>query len=232
MSSLLTKVNHGYGKYLLLGIDFAFIAASMVRYRLRFFFNEELLSVGQDGGYAEQFQYVKLMAIILLLGLAALATKSALIGGWAIIFSILLADDKLILHEKWGEKFAEWFSIQPMFYLRAIDYGELMVFAMWGIIAVAILVATSRIDRSFIARQLSKGLLLSLGGLALFGGAFDMLHIAARNFYGLSPRGENLFDALEDGGEMIVVSLALWFIYQIYLKVRFKSKQMKASHQG
>ncbi|MGC1306839.1 MAG: hypothetical protein WA885_06390 [Phormidesmis sp.] len=218
MSSLITKVNRSYGKYFLLGIDFAFIAVNMVRDRIDFLGSKDLLAISKDGGYAEQFQYIQLAAIILLLCLLAKAKKSVLIGGWAVVFLILLADDQLRIHEVLGGRLAEWLSLQPMFNLRAKDFGELMVFSLWGVISVAILAVTGWIDRSAIAKQISKGLLLSLLGLAFFGGFFDMLHIAVQNAWSLSGIYEDLvnvtFDTVEDGGEMIVVSLALWFVYK------------------
>lgn len=222
MSLFVSKANRYYGKYLLLGIDFALIAASTVRNHISFLGGEDLLSVSKDGGYAEYFQYAKLAAIIVLLYLAAKAKRSALIGGWGIIFFILLADDALQIHERGGSMLADWLSIPAMYHLRSVDYGELMVFALWGLTAIAILTVTSRIDQSPIARQVSKGLLLLLLGLAFFGGFFDMLHIAVANNWELSGTGHRLFDAIEDGGEMVVVSLMLAFVYRIYLNLKFK----------
>ena len=222
MSLFVSRTNRYYGKYLLLGMDFALIAASIVRHHINFPGGEDLLSVSKDGGYAEYFQYAKLATIVVLLYLVARVKRSALIGGWGIIFFILLADDALKIHERGGARLADWFSFSAMYNLRAVDYGELMVFALWGLIAIAILTVTSRIDRSPTAREVSKGLFLLLLGLACFGGLFDMLHIAAANTWELSATGNNLFDAVEDGGEMVVVSLVLGFVYRIYLNLKFK----------
>ncbi len=214
MSSYIQKFNHTYGKYWLLGIDFAFAIASLARHRFTFGLDEVLLSIGRDDGYAENFQYLKLAAIIGLLCFCAITEKSAAIGGWAIVFGILLLDDRLAIHERVGEKLADWLSFQPMFNLRAIDFGEIMVFATWGIIAIAVLTITYRKNRSEIAKQIFKGLLLSLLGLAVFGGFFDMLHIVVQTLMGENLFRDDLFDVLEDGGEMVIISLALYFVYQ------------------
>lgn len=214
MSSYLQKINHTYGKYWLLGIDFAFAIASLTRHRFTFGLDEVLLSISRDDGYAENFQYLKLAAIIGILCFCAIAEKSAAIGGWAIIFGILLVDDRLAIHERVGAKLADWLSFQPMFNLRAIDFGEIMIFATWGIIAIAVLTITYRTNRSEVAKQIFKGLLLSLLGLAVFGGFFDMLHIAVQNLMGEALVRDEIFDVLEDGGEMAIISLALYFVYQ------------------
>ena len=224
MSSYIQKFNNTYGKYWLLGIDFAFAIASLARHRFTFGLDEVLLSIGRDDGYAENFQYLKLAAIIGILCFCAITEKSAAIGGWAIIFGILLMDDRLAIHERVGAKLADWLSFQPMFNLRAVDFGEIMIFATWGIIAIAVLAITYRTNRSEVAKQIFKGLSLSLLGLAVFGGFFDMLHIVVENLMGEALIRDELFDVLEDGGEMVVISLALWFIYQ-------RAQRVQAKHQ-
>ncbi len=184
-----------------------------------------LFSVAKDGGYGEFFQYLKFGAISLLLWMSARVQKSALMGGWAAIFLMLLIDDSIKLHERLGGQFVAWFSIPSAYGLRAQDYGEIMVFLMLGAIALAILVLTSRMDRAPAARSLSKYLLLFLVGLAFFGGLVDMAHIYVDQTYGLSPKGNRMFAAVEDGGEMIVISLALWFVYRFYLSLKSSRPQ-------
>jgi hypothetical protein len=218
MSFFIAKINNFYGKYVLLGIDFAFIAASILRSPSSSFSSKDLLSISQDGGYAEHFQYAKLGVIVFLLCLLAIAKKSILIGGWAVIFAILLADDRLIIHEQLGGMLASRLSIPSIYYLRAQDYGEILVYLMWGVIAVTILAVSVWFDRCLVAQQVSKGLLLSLLGLVCVGGIFDMLHIVVTNIWRLSENANRLFDAIEDGGEMIIVTFALWFVYRMYLK--------------
>jgi len=218
MSSFAAKISTQYGKYLLLGIDFAFIVASIWRAQLGLGGGEDLFAVSKDGGYAEQFQYIQFAGVILLLSLLAVRAKSALSGGWAMIFSILLADDKLALHETWGTYLAGWFSFQPLFRLRAVDYGEMTVFALWGLISLSILSTADLIDQSAVGLKVSKALFLSLLGFAFFGAFFDMLHIVVLDIYTLTFMQNNVFDAIEDGGEMIVISLVLWFVYRTFVE--------------
>ena len=190
MSSFAAKISTEYGKY----------------------------AVSKDGGYAEQFQYIQFAGVILFLALLAARAKSALIGAWVVIFSILLADDKLALHETWGAYIAGWFSFQPLFRLRAVDYGEMTVFALWGLISLSLLSMADLIDQSTIGLRVSKALFLSLVGFAFFGAFFDMLHIVVLDTYTLTFMQNNIFDAIEDGGEMIVISLVLWFVYRTFVE--------------
>ena len=135
MNSYLQKINSTYVKYVLLSMDFVFIVASLMRSHINFPGEEYMLSIGADRGYPELFQYMKFAAIILLLAISAISKRSAAIGGWAVIFTILLLDDALSIHEEVGIKLAEWLSVPPMFHLRSADYGEMMVFACWGILS-------------------------------------------------------------------------------------------------
>lgn len=181
-----------------------------------------MLSVAKDGGYAEYLQYAKFGLSILLLSLMALTKKSALTGGWAFIFALLIVDDKVSIHERLGTRLTEIFAFQPMFFLRAVDYGELIVYAMMAAIAGTVLIVTTRLDKSPKAHQLSRTLFLSLLGLAFFGGVVDMLSIAASQIWTLSALAKRCFDAIEDGGEMIVISMALGYIYQAYVHTRLR----------
>ncbi len=206
--------------FFLIGLDFVLIAASVMRFKTGLADYGNMFSVSEDGGYAEYFQYFKFGIIIFLLSASMKAYKSALIGGWALVFAMLCADDALSIHESLGRNLATWFSIPSMYNLRPEDYGEIAVYVMMGVIVAAILTLCSRIDRSSTARALSKGLLVLLVGLGFFGGLVDMLHIAAKEAFQLSINKNALFAAFEDGGEMIVVSLILWFVYRFYLTVK------------
>ncbi len=220
MISFIKEFNRSRSKYLLLfllGIDFALIAISVNRFHMDILGNlRDPWSVSFDGGYAEYFQYFKLATMILLLTLLSRLAKSALLSGWALIFAMLLIDDAMSIHENLGSKLSEWFSISPMYYLRSVDYGEMMIYCLLGIITVAILVVANRIDHSLLARQISRGLLLSILGLVCFGGIIDMVHIMFDEALELDRNGMLFFDAIEDGGEMVVISLVLGFVFHSY----------------
>jgi hypothetical protein len=226
MSSLSKKIKTRREYYFLLfliSIDLALIGGNLLQLFTSYSTHEKLTSLSQDNSYGERFQYLKFGAIALLLYLSSKVKKSILLGGWALIFLMLLVDDAISVHERLGARLAQWFSISDMYNLRSVDYGEIIVFLMLGAIAAGILTITSRIDRTPLSLQISKALLLFLVGLAFFGGIMDMLHSVAQETSELSQRENIIFGIVEDGGEMIIVSLTLWFVYCFYLSLRPQS---------
>src|SRR5687767_6294566 len=61
-------------------------------------------SIGSEGGFAEQLQYLKAAIIALLLFAVAARRRSAVVLIWALIFLFVLADDAGELHERVGSR--------------------------------------------------------------------------------------------------------------------------------
>ena len=158
-----------------------------------------------EGSYAEQFQYAK--EFVAAIGLATLAwrTRVLVYAAWSALFVYLLLDDWQSIHERGGTLLADIIGLQAVLGLRPQDLGELAVsVAAGGIVLGAIALAhgaAPEIHRTVSARLL--GLLLML---VLFGIGVDMLHSALDH---LPVKG---FTVLEDGGEMIAMSLILAYI--------------------
>ncbi|MFK8182809.1 MAG: hypothetical protein AB8B99_05495 [Phormidesmis sp.] len=222
MSIFTSKMTGNYGKYFLLGLDLALILVSISRFGSDISGGDDVFSISKDRGYAEYFQYAKFGVAIVLLSLMSLTRKSALMGGWAFIFCMLVFDDRVSIHERLGTRLSEIFAFEPMWLLRAEDYGELVVYATMAVIAGTVLIVTSLIESSPEAHQLSRALFVSLLGLAFFGGVVDMLSIAASQIWTLSEFAKRCLDAVEDGGEMIVISIAIWQVYQAYAQTRMR----------
>lgn len=200
---------------LLLAVDVVFIVL-YVLYKLPEVAPALDLSLGQgfaidrDGGYAEVFQYLKEGTIVLLLGLLALRTRLSYLS-WSLLFLYLLADDSLQVHEKLGGIVSERLEFAPLFNLRLQDFGELLVSALVGMFFLAaIAVAYWLGDRAF--RKSSGYLLLLLAALASTGIVADMIHqmIGSR-----LVRGS--LTIVEDGGEMLVMSVIVWFVVALVL---------------
>lgn len=94
-------------------------------------------------------------------------------------------------------------SIIPPSRLRRHDLGELIGSASSGLILLPALLAAYR----FAARA-NRKVFHDVVLLVIFGVDVDMVHIA---FSG-SPRIELVLGILEDGGEMLAVSLLLWYV--------------------
>jgi hypothetical protein len=157
----------------------------------------------KDGGYAEQFGYLQLAALVILLLGRAVGRRAWLSFGWAVTFAVTLADDSLELHERYGGTIVNWTGLHAAFGLRAQDFGELAVWTALGVCIVAVLVLcylrSDNAERTGLQPLLF--IALALGFLAV---VVDMVHSVFRGW----PMGQVL-TVVEDGGELLLSSAAL-----------------------
>ncbi len=177
--------------------------------------NEFYLDV--DGGYAEWFQYLKLLGTVWLLAALVKGQRQPLYFVWLALFAFLLLDDALRLHETAGLWLANVTGLPSLAGLRPRDVGELF-FA--GLVALGLLtwlvLAYQGSNGHFggtqcqRARQFSLVLILSLCLLGVVGVGLDMLEQMVTGW----PTLHELLIALEDGGELVVVSVMVWLVYR------------------
>ncbi len=168
-------------------------------------------SLGRERGYAEIYQYIKLLWITFILSRFAFEKRQAIYGVGALLFFYLLLDDSLEIHETAGRIIGDRIGIESAFGLRGQDYGELGVSAFAGVFFLTAGWLAYRYSDA-LARKVGVYLLISLFVLALFGVGADMLHQFVANKF---PWSETPLLILEDGGELIVVSAICWFVYSL-----------------
>ncbi|MFD1162295.1 MULTISPECIES: hypothetical protein [Hwangdonia] len=164
-------------------------------------------SLEKDFGYSEIFQYLKEYWSFLLLFFVFVDKQKLTYLIWSAFFLYLLLDDSLSIHENVGEYLANYFNIQPRFNLRSVDFGEILVSFLVGF-AFLILFLFTYIKGKIEEKIVIKNLAVLVFALAFFGVFIDVLHIAL-------PFGENKLAVIEDGGEMIVLSILLWYIFNL-----------------
>lgn len=196
---------------LLLVADCAFIVLHFLA--LTVLSNYPLLLLHVDQGYPEFFQYIKELWIVGLLLSLTIRTKAVGYSVWALLFLYLLIDDSLRIHETYGEFIAARLEFTPFLGLRAKDFGELAVSATAGGFFITLL-ALFYLNGSAAFKQTSRHLLLLLFALALFGIFFDMVHLATMGRWTFSY----LLGIVEDGGEMIVMSVMAWYAFLLNLR--------------
>lgn len=167
-------------------------------------------SMTRDRGYAEVFQYLKIFWIICLLALLFTRYKASVMLAWIFIFGYMLLDDSLQIHETVGRYLVANLDIQPAFRLRAQDFGELLVTAIAGTFLFSFLAVTYFKARAY-ARQVTHRLLALVAAIAFFGIVIDMIHM-------MVPWGNTFFAMLEDGGEMLIMSLTLGYCFHLLLQ--------------
>lgn len=172
--------------------------------------HEELLWITEDQSYAEIFQYIKELWIVLILGFGYLSCKKFIFLAWTLLFNYVLLDDFLSIHETVGSRVSNFFQFQDALNLRAVDFGEILVSATVGI-SFLILISWAHSQSNYIERKYGSFLIFFLFTLAITGIFFDLIHVVIYDNRNLNL----IFALLEDGGEQIAMSFTLAFVYAI-----------------
>jgi hypothetical protein len=176
-------------------------------------FNNPLLGINQDQGYAEIYMYLKELWIIILLVFILIKTKTIGYSGWILLFIYILLDDSLEIHETLGSYIATQLEFSSLLGLRPQDFGELSVSAISATILLGLLLFFY-IGSSNAYKHVSKNIFLLLLALAFFGIFIDMLDMVIK----LGWEVDYIFAAIEDGGELMVMSLLLYYIYLVKIR--------------
>ncbi|MEL6354935.1 MAG: hypothetical protein AAFR58_24795, partial [Cyanobacteria bacterium J06627_28] len=169
------------------------------------------LKITQDRGYAEVFQYIKEFWISGTLALVFFRTRSLLFLGWSALFFYLLLDDSLRIHENWSK--APYFP--SLFGLGSNASGELLISLGIGLFFLLWIAAAYRKTRDASSKAVSKSLTWMLFLLGFVGIFIDALHILVQ-----VPLLDPILTVIEDGGEMIVMSLILSFVLLLPQQIR------------
>ena len=193
----------------LLLVDLAFLLLHLqffTRYSLGMMFNLEA-----DHGYSEWFQYFKEGLICCLLFYVFYRKKSKVFASWAWLVLFLLADDSFRLHERSGDLLAPVIpeALANLFHVSPDSLAEVLFFGIAGCTLIAP-VAFFHLRSSHQDRRHSLNLLLMLGVLSFFGVFVDLLHMMVAG-WGANSVVVKLFGMIEDGGELLAMSVMLWY---------------------
>lgn len=171
------------------------------------------LKISTDHSWAEMFLYAKWLGACMLFALAWRRSRVALYGAFSFLFLVVLCDDSFSLHEGVvAQRVAEIMGFQAAFGLRAIDFAELTIWALLGLMIVTTLIVGYRRTPPS-GRVLAPWLFGSFAALLVCGIGVDMLHVVVTGGVegGLRRVLNTAFDMVEDGGEMIVGSLVVGY---------------------
>lgn len=170
-----------------------------------------MLKISEDRALPEGFNYLKWMVICAALLLMGLRTRWLAPALWATVFFLILIDDSFQLHEHFGSRLATLLELADYSLLSGTAMGEIAAFGAMGMLAVALVGALFR-QRDPETQLLSQRYLVIILALGIFGVGFDLMHAAVRNLT-FAPHVVSLlsqiFTVIEDGGEMLVASLAV-----------------------
>ena len=222
--SLLPAFDSGAGLLLtvLLSSDLLFLLLHIV-YKTRFI-SDPLLSLEQDGGFAEMMQYMKAYWISLLMGWLAFRNRELHYAAWSMLFLYLMADDWLQVHEQLGATLTLKYTIPNAFGLRGVDFGELVVSAAAALLLLPSVCLTF-LRASPRVRTVGTRMAMILFGIVFFGVGVDVLHSMVNHirFYGPAAT------IVEDLGEMIVMTIGCSYVFGEVLQYRRTGSRSSAS---
>lgn len=203
---LSSNTKYQYFLIMLLLFDAFFIYASW-SYPSNSFTNDAF-DITKELGYSELFQHVKEFTIALILFKVFIKTKDTIFFVWSLFFTYLLLDDSFQIHEIVGNTIASnLISKSPHFFnLRGQDLGELMISALVGSMFLLLFIRHFYGSTQAI-KKISYNLIVLVIFLLFCGIFIDMVHSALPNVAG--------FTTFEDGGEMIVMSVICWYVYNV-----------------
>lgn len=206
-------------------VDFLFIAV-FVGYGIWFVFNEQpvkypqIWSLSADYSASEFFGYLNMAGTVTLLCMAFFKTREPMLLSWAGIFTILILDDVLQLHEFGGEWIASILPIKEFAGVGIHHFGELVVWMVLGLISFSglmfgLIKSNGRVD------QYNGFFLLAISGLVFCGLGIDLVasfeflqNTQTSGFWSHIIYG--FFLIAEDGGELVFMSLSFAGAYAIW----------------
>jgi len=192
---------------MLISVDVVFIAAYYLHVHSSIF-EIYLFSLTIDRSYPEIYQYIKEFWVVLLTFSVFIKTKEKGYISWGILFTYMLFDDAFSIHEKVGSLFAKNSNLTPVLGLDLQNIGEVAITAS-STLLLLVLIGIFYIRGSSKFKETTQDLLILLFVIAFFGVFIDLLHASVD----LGWRANFILDVLEDGGEMIAVSLAAWYVF-------------------
>jgi hypothetical protein len=157
----------------------------------------DVLRVDMDGSYAEAYQYVKYIWVIILVAMFANERRNWQMIAWVPLFGYFLADDSILLHERFGY----WYSSQQ-WTVGGQTVGELALSAL-VFVPIAMFLVFAYVKSDHDTRFLFRILAALVVALMFFAVAVDVIHSFLVDIR-ILDRGVGF---VEDFGEMLVLSV-------------------------
>jgi hypothetical protein len=193
-----------------LSVDIVFIFLYVVHgLRLDFPITQQIarnqqFSLAEKGGYAEIFEYLKLLGSVAGMGRLAWAKRRLLYGIGTLLFAFLLFANVSALHNEIGRAMADAYTFGAL--APALEEGAVQL-AFWTVVGAGVALAGGfaywREDAAI--RALARAVALGLAGLGFFGVVLDALPVIV-GAEATSPFLKGALTLVEDGGELIMLS--------------------------
>lgn len=169
------------------------------------------LKITEDLEPPEDFNYLKWLVIAVALCWTSVRNRWLAPILWACVFAMILLDDSLQIHESLGAQISGWLDLPKDMMVYGRDIGELIVFGMMGGFALSVvLFLFTRKDAP--TQTMNRRYLLIVLALGFLGVGLDATHAVISQVTGnsfVATLVQQVFGMIEDGGEMLVGSLAV-----------------------
>lgn len=170
-------------------------------------------------GYPELFQYLKYVMILFFVGQLIIIKKKYVYMPFLVLFLILLVDDAYQLHSKASWFFVHVLNLHTTMGIKGLIFGQLiyatvMGMFLFGFSSLFFLKASERIKHTF----LDVFMLFTV--FLFFGIGIDIVHNLLENVYWMLP----FLTLVEEGGEMITLSILAWYFWYLVLEPHKKRK--------
>lgn len=169
-------------------------------------------NIQRDGGIPETFNYFQLGLVSIVLVLIYHRSRVPTYLILALIFAYALFDDALQLHEQLGVVLAAALVLPDLWGVSGRDIAQPLYFAI-----VAGVFAPMLLGGWFYAnpthRRFSISIIALFCALAFFAVFVDFVHVFVANYSRIANQALAL---VEDGGEMLVVTLSCWVALSIH----------------
>ncbi len=163
----------------------------------------DAIGLSRDRSPGEIFNYGLAFVAATLFFLTFIENRSLMLFFLSALMAFVWFDDAMQYHERFGDVLAEQIGLPALPGLRQVDTGEMIAWAVAGLLLGSLLLLSLMRRRD---GDLGPLALVSLGfGVLVFCGIFaDMVHIAAPPQFGL------FLEVIEDGGEMLAMTYMCW----------------------
>jgi hypothetical protein len=180
----------------------------------------ELFRIDAQFGLGSLLMFGKLGLVILLLSEIKYLRRDRAFDFWKYLFLYVLLDDIFEISAQAGGWMSTLFSFEEFMGLTPADYGKFAFAIGGGLIVSGFLGYLLRhSSRAFVSASFAIFVLLS--AFAFFAVFFDIVHA----FFDQDPKLEFPLGMLEEGGEMIVVSFLVAYIFYLYGMSRTAARQ-------
>ncbi len=186
------------------------------------FLRSDFWEIDRDGGFPEIYQYLKATFAATLFGSLFVKQRRAAYLAWFLAFSYVLVDDLFQLHETFGNFLLANFNLPTVWNIESFLYVEPLLWGAVGLLLMSLITYAYVYDPK--TRVLSRRLLYLFALLFLFAGLADAVHAYVDKYGSSLSYVKGITVTLEDGGEMLAMSVLVAYVFSYYHAATARSK--------